>query len=35
MSDEVVKILDALADKFGIAINWTSANVIPYLQQLC
>lgn len=35
MSDEVIKILDALADKFGIAINWTSANVIPYLQQLC
>ena len=35
MSDEVIKILDALADKFGIAIDWTSANVIPYLQQLC
>ena len=35
MSDEVIKILDALADKFGIAIDWTSANVIPYMQQLC
>lgn len=35
MSDEVIKILDALADKFGIAIDWTSANAIPYLQQLC
>lgn len=35
MSDEVIKTVDALADKFGIAIDWTSANVIPYLQQLC
>lgn len=35
MSEEIIKILDALAEKFGIAIDWTSANVIPYLQQLC
>lgn len=35
MSEEVIKILDALAEKFGIAIDWTSANVLPYLQQLC
>lgn len=35
MSEEVIKILDALAEKFGLAINWTSANVLPYLQQLC
>ena len=33
MSEEVIKILDALAEKFGI--DWTSANVLPYLQQLC
>lgn len=35
MSQEVIKVLDALAEKFGIAIDWTSANVLPYLQQLC
>ena len=35
MSEEVIKILDALAEKFGLAIDWTSANVLPYLQQLC
>ena len=35
MSKEVIKILDALAEKFGLAIDWTSANVLPYLQQLC
>lgn len=35
MSEEIIKILDALADKFGIAIDWTSSNVLPYLQQLC
>lgn len=35
MSDEAIKILDVLAGKFGMAIDWTSVNVIPYLQQLC
>ena len=35
MSEEVIKILDALAEKFGLAIDWTSANALPYLQQLC
>ena len=35
MSEEVIKILDAFAKEFGLAIDWTSANVFPYLQQLC
>ena len=35
MSDEVIKVIDALAEQFGIVIDWSSANVIPYLQQLC
>ena len=34
MSKEVIKILDTFAEKFGIAIDWTSVNVLPYLQQL-
>lgn len=35
MSEEIIKVLDALGEKIGIAINWTSENVMPYLQQLC
>lgn len=35
MSEEIIKLLDALAEKFGLAVDWTSANVIPYLEQLC
>lgn len=34
MSEEIIKVLDAIAEKFGLAIDWTSANVIPYLQEL-
>lgn len=33
-SDNFIKILDALCEKFGIAVDWTSANVMPYLQGL-
>lgn len=35
MSEEIIKVLDTLAEKFGLAVDWTSANVIPYLEQLC
>ena len=35
ISNEIIKVLDALAEKFGMAIDWTSQNVIPYLEQLC
>lgn len=35
MSEEIIKVLDALAEKFGLAVDWTSANVIPYLEQIC
>lgn len=35
VSDEIIKVLDALAEKFGMVIDWTSQNVIPYLEQLC
>lgn len=34
MSEEIIKVLDDLAQRFGIAIDWTSANVLPYLQEL-
>lgn len=35
MSDEVIKILDALTERLGLAIDWSSSNVLPYFQQLC
>ncbi len=35
MSEEIIKVLDVLAEKFGLAIDWTSSNVIPYIEQLC
>lgn len=34
MSDAIIKVLNELCDKFGIAIDWTSDNVVPYLQDL-
>lgn len=35
MTDEIIKLLDELAKRFGIAIDWTSENVMPYLEDLC
>lgn len=34
MSEEIIKVLDALSQKVGLAVDWTSVNVIPYLQQI-
>lgn len=34
MSDEIIKILDDLGKRFGIAIDWSSENIIPYLKDL-
>ena len=34
MSDEIIKILDNLCERFGIAIDWSSQNVFPYLEDL-
>lgn len=35
ISDQIIKVLDALAEKIGLAIDWSSNNILPYLQQLC
>ena len=35
MSEEIIKVLDELSKKFGIAIDWTSENVMPYIEELC
>ena len=34
VSDQIIQVLDALCEKFGIVINWSGENVIPYLQEL-
>ena len=34
MENKVVEVIDALCDKFGIAVDWTSENIFPYLQDL-
>ena len=34
MSEEIIKVLDYLGEKFGVAIDWTQENVLPYLQDL-
>lgn len=32
MADQVIKILDDLCQKFGIVIDWTGDNVVPYVE---
>jgi hypothetical protein len=34
-SEEIINILDYLCKKFGVVIDWTSENVMPYLEDLC
>ena len=34
VSSEIIEVLDYLGEKFDIAIDWTSNNVLPYLQTL-
>lgn len=34
MSEEIIKVLDELGKKFGVAVDWTQQNVMPYAQDL-
>lgn len=34
MEGNINEAINILADKFGIAIDWTSDNVIPYLKDI-
>lgn len=34
VSDQIIQVLDALCEKFGLMIDWTSENVIPYITTL-
>ena len=33
-SNKVVEVINVLCEKLGIAIDWTSENILPYLEQL-
>ena len=33
VSNQVIEVLNALCEKFGIAIDWTSQNVMPYVKE--
>ena len=34
VSNQIIEVLNALCEKFGIVIDWTSRNVMPYMQEL-
>ena len=29
VSEQIIQVIDALCEKFGIAIDWTTQNIIP------
>ena len=35
VSEQIINVIDALCEKFGIMVDWTSENVIPYMETLC
>ena len=35
MSDQIIQVLDYIGKKLGLTIDWTSENVLPYVQTLC
>ena len=35
MSSEIIKVLDELAKRFGIVIDWANENAMPYIEDLC
>jgi len=34
ISDEIIKVLDAIGGKMGTAINWSQENIVPYIMDL-
>lgn len=34
VSNQIIEVLDALCSKFGLAIDWSSENIIPYATTL-
>ena len=34
ISEQIIKVLDNLAERFGVVIDWSQENVLPYIQDL-
>ena len=34
MSEQIIEVLEYLGGKFGIAIDWTTENIMPYVEEL-
>ena len=34
VSEQIIQVLDALGKKFGIAVDWSQQNVLPWLEKL-
>lgn len=34
MSEEIIKVLDYITEKLGVAIDWTAENALPYVEEL-
>lgn len=35
VSDQIIAVLNDLCAKFGVAIDWSTENVVPYVTELC
>lgn len=35
VSNQIIEVLNYLGEKFGIAIDWSSQNIMPYIYELC
>lgn len=35
ISEQIIEVLEYLGEKFGIAVDWSSDNMLPVLQTLC
>lgn len=35
VSDQIIAVLNDLCAKFGVAIDWSAENVVPYVTELC
>ena len=34
VSEQIIQVIDKLCEKFGMAIDWTGENVVPYIETL-
>ena len=35
ISNEIIKVFEYMGEKLGIALDWTSESILPYIQDLC